>query len=94
MAQPETDTDDVPGTEETENRQEQQKRQIVLTSGEQTVVVEGPDPLAEITRTAAHLWLLVTPQRETRIGFGAGSTLITERSQPWQEEDRAACRTR
>jgi len=63
-----------------------ERRVITLVQGEQTVVVEGPDDLQTMAEIAAYFWLLTSPPVKTSLGFGAGSTLVTERAEPYCED--------
>lgn len=40
--------------------------------------IEAPDDLDVVASLAASLWLLTSPPRTVRMGFSAGSTLITD----------------
>lgn len=85
----ESDTGTDPGSEELK----EDKRRIVLCHGEQTVHIEGPDDLETIAKTAAYFWLLVSPPHQVKLGFTAGSGLVTERAEPYREagEEVSAC---
>jgi len=66
---------------------EPEKRRILLVCGEQTVEIEGPDDIQLLSELAAYFWLMVSPPTKTRLGFTAGSALVTERSEPYCEAD-------
>lgn len=85
MTEPETDNNADDGDKETKPQQEPPRRAITLSAREQTVVVEGPDSLEEIAKLVAYLWRLIEPAKTVRAGFESGSTLITERSEPWSD---------
>ena len=63
----------------------QERRIIQLVYGEQSVTVDGPDDLQTMGELAAYFWLLTSPPAKVVSGFSAGSTLITERSDTYQE---------
>lgn len=58
--------------------QETPRRRISLNAGDQHVEIEAPDDLDVVASLAASLWLLTSPPRTVRMGFSAGSTLITD----------------
>lgn len=63
----------------------QERRIIQLVNGEQSVTVDGPDDLQTMAQLAAYFWLLTSPPQKVNVGFSAGSTLVTERADPYQE---------
>lgn len=63
-----------------------EKRTVILGNGDQHVTVEGPDDLQQIAQVAAYFWLMVSPPDRVRVGFTAGSSLVTERSGPYEEQ--------
>lgn len=65
----------------------QDRRIITLVNGDQTVVIEGPDDLQSMGELAAYFWLLTSPPQRVTLGFGAGSTLYTERAEPYREDE-------
>jgi hypothetical protein len=86
---PGTVAEETPGETETDNgdettsveltlAQELPKRRIAITDGERGVEVEGPDTLPELGELAERLWALTAGPRTHRLGFSAGSTLITD----------------
>lgn len=74
----EPDIDSDPAAVELKLEQEPPRRRIHLAAGDQHVEVEAPDDLASIGALAASLWLITSPPRQVRMGFSAGSTLITD----------------
>jgi hypothetical protein len=63
----------------------QERRIIQLVNGEQSVTVDGPDDLKTMAELAAYFWLLTSPTQKVSTGFSAGSTLVTERAEPYYE---------
>lgn len=63
-----------------------EKRIITLVNGEQTVIMEGPDDLQTMAELAAYFWLLTSPPEKVTLGFSAGSSLVTERAEPYYED--------
>lgn len=82
----ETDSNGESTSVELKLEQQLPHRRISLTMGEQAVEVVATDELETVAEVAAKLWLLTTPPKSVRIGFGAGETLYTERSHPEQGE--------
>jgi hypothetical protein len=74
---------DIDPADSTEPKQE--RRIVQLTYGEQTVTVDAPDDLETVANLAAYFWLLTSPPQKVTLGFTAGSTLITERSETYHE---------
>jgi len=64
----------------------QERRIIQLVNGEQSVTVDGPDDLKTMAELAAYFWLLTSPTQKCSVGFAAGSTLVTERAEPYYED--------
>jgi hypothetical protein len=75
-------------TSETVPETIERKRRVLLSAGEQTVEVEGPDDIDTIAQLAGYFWLLTSPPQRVIVGFGAGSALVTERAATYQEADR------
>lgn len=60
-------------------------RIISIANDGQVVTLEGPDDLKTMAELAAYFWLLTGPPKTVTLGFTAGSTLVTERSEPYYE---------
>lgn len=80
--------------EETDNKTSEavpetidRKSRVLLSAGEQTVEVEGPDDIGTVAELAAYFWLLTSPPERVTVGFGAGSSLVTERAGVFREAD-------
>jgi hypothetical protein len=69
---------------------EPEKRRILLSAAEQTVEVEGPDDIETMAQLAAYFWLLTSPADKVRFGFSAGSSLVTERAEPYTEGEEGS----
>lgn len=78
--EPDNDDDTAPDACE---EPKQEKRIITLVNGEQTVVLEGPDDLQTMAELAAYFWLLTSPPQRINLGFSAGSSLVTDRAEPY-----------
>jgi hypothetical protein len=89
MADEEPDNGDNTELSECEEYK-QEKRIITLVHGEQTVVIEGPDDLKTMAELAAYFWLLTSPAQKVSVGFSAGSTLVTDRADPYYEAGERA----
>lgn len=74
----EPDSEGEHGTTETNQEQDQVKRRIYISSGDQVVDIQGPDSLDEISQLVAYFWLLTSPPETLRTGFSAGTGLTTE----------------
>lgn len=74
----ETDIESEPASVELKVEQDPPRRRISLNAGDQHVEIEAPDDLDVVASLAASLWLLTSPPRTVRMGFAAGSTLITD----------------
>ncbi len=77
------------GAQEEPDKTEPEKRRIFLSGNDQTVEIEGPDDIDTLAKLAAYFWLMVSPPQKVRLGFTAGSTLVTERAEPYAEAEGA-----